>query len=69
VTGVEGAAVSGAPTANTSPAPMHEQGTVTQSEIRENIELFKTKQIDRATYLANAARHKEAEAAGMVVAG
>lgn len=66
--GVEGG-INTSNTASMSPAPDAELQQVKQSEIRENIELFKTHQIDRATYMQNAARYKAAQQAGLVVAG
>lgn len=68
VSGVEGG-INTSNTASMSPAPDAELQQVKQSEIRENIELFKTHQIDRATYVQNAARYKAAQQAGLVVAG
>ena len=67
-TGVEGG-LNTSNTASTAPAPEAELQQVKQSDIRNNIEWFKTGQIDRATYLQKAAEYKAAERAGLVVAG
>lgn len=67
-TGVEGSIVGGA-TATMSPAPDHETQQVKQSDIRANVEAFQRGQIDRATYMQNAANYEAARKANMVIAG